>query len=363
MAITLYCGRPGSGKSYGVVENAILPAIQTGRLIYTNIPLNIDELKADYPGCEQRIIQFANLDVTGQYLMDIPGGAVIVIDECWRWWPSGMKSNEMPMADKEFFAEHRHKAGADQLTQEIVLVTQSPSQIAKCLKDLIEKTILTVKAENIGLEKKYQVKIYSACIPSIDKPGEPNQTGFGTYRPEIYKYYKSHTKSETGLPGIEIKADKRGSIWSHWYIRYIAPVVIVGGLWGIWYTYHFFTGDAFNKKPPEQAEAPIVTPAAQAKPQPAQQQQQAPKATVESTRFRVVGTTYRQGFLHVYIEDGKTQQLIAFAADRCKMGGLNGPECEMEGQIVTRYTGVHQPKGKGRQALMDVVPDVTSEGG
>jgi zona occludens toxin len=35
-------GRPGSGKSYEAVVTHILPALQQGRKIVTNIPLNIE---------------------------------------------------------------------------------------------------------------------------------------------------------------------------------------------------------------------------------------------------------------------------------------------------------------------------------
>ncbi|MFN1568607.1 zonular occludens toxin domain-containing protein, partial [Vibrio harveyi] len=43
MAISLLKGKPRSGKSYEAVRYHILPAIQEGRKVVTNIPLNIDE--------------------------------------------------------------------------------------------------------------------------------------------------------------------------------------------------------------------------------------------------------------------------------------------------------------------------------
>lgn len=360
MAITLYCGRPGSGKSYGVVENVILPALQKQRLIYTNIPLMLEAIKQDYPEAASHINQFKNDAVNGEFLMAIPGGALIIIDECWRYWPSGMKSNEMPMLDKEFFAEHRHKAGQDNLTQEIVLVTQSPSQIAKCVKDLIDQTVMTVKADKVGLANKYQVKIFSACIPSIDKPGEPNVTGMGTYKPEIYKYYKSHTKSETGLAGIEIKADKRGTIWEHWYIRYVAPIVFIAAIWGCWYTYQFFTGQAFDKEAPQVTVIdPVNSQAPQAKPEIPNPQpvKQIPKP--ESKRFRVSGVVYHDGMQIVHLSDPQGQVMLVDAKN-C-IFDLNGAQCEVNGEIVNRNTGVRpeKPTERKRETLTDVMPEVS----
>lgn len=354
MAITLYCGRPGSGKSYGVVENVMVPAFQKGRLVYTNIPLHLDAIEQDYPGAGDRIKQFQNNEVNGDFLMSIPGGALIVIDECWRYWPSGMKSNEMPLQDKEFFAEHRHKAGQDNLTQEIVLLTQSVSQLAKCVKDLIDQTILTVKADKVGMANKYQVQIFSACIPSMDRPGEPNQKGFGTYKAEVYKYYKSHTKSETGLAGIEIKADKRGSIWSHWYIRYVAPIVLIAALWGSWFTFNFFSGGTLE---PQTVEVQPVQPVPTVATAPAERPPPPPRQKPESKRFRVTGVVYHHGIQVVYVTDadGETR---AIEAKNCEFG-LNGAECQINGEIVTKYTGKRPEKEKpNRQDLTEVVPTV-----
>lgn len=37
MAISAYVGVPGSGKSYEVVKSVILPAIETGRRVVSNV--------------------------------------------------------------------------------------------------------------------------------------------------------------------------------------------------------------------------------------------------------------------------------------------------------------------------------------
>ena len=43
MSISAYTGLPGHGKSYGVVDNVIRPALEKKREIFTNIPMNSDE--------------------------------------------------------------------------------------------------------------------------------------------------------------------------------------------------------------------------------------------------------------------------------------------------------------------------------
>lgn len=360
MAIQLFCGRPGSGKSYGVLENVILPAIQKKRPISTNIPLNLEVIEADYPGATSLITQFLNAEVNGQFLMSIPGGTIVIIDECWRFWPGGLKANELPQVDKEFFAEHRHKVGEGGLTQEIVLLTQTPAQIAKVIRDLIDSTALSIKNTGAGSEKTFTLQLFSGCIPSIDKPGEPNVSGLGRYKPEIYKYYKSHTKTETGLPGMEIRADKRGSVWSHWYIKYVAPVVFVAAVFGAIHTYKFFSGQLtkkpVNKDPiPEQTlQQTIPTPPA---PTPPASQ---PTPTInQSQRYRISALIDVNGVRTIYVDDSQTGKLIKISTENCKYT-LNGAECIHQGEIVSNQTGQRPPKedDKHRQHLTDVVPVV-----
>lgn len=363
MAIQFFCGRPGSGKSYGVVENVILPAVKAGRKIYTNIPLNEDLIESDYPGFKERFFPFTNDYVNGENLMKMSGGAIIIIDECWRFWPAGIKVTDIPQQEKEFFAEHRHKSGDDSLTQEIVLVSQSPSQIARYIKDLIDQTVLTTKADKVGLKNQYQVKIYSACIPSIDKPGEPNTTGMGTYKPEIYKYYKSHTKSENGLPGIEIKADKRGGIWSHWYIRYVAPVVLVGSVWGAVYMYKFFTGEAFGKNKTASVESKTI-PQSVNQPIPAAKAGVATNSTpqsvgpIDSPTRRISAVIEIDGRRVIYVEHSEKRHLMKVGMEMCKIT-LNGLQCQIDNEIITAYTGQQQDKVREPQTLTQaIVPKV-----
>ena len=48
MAVNLLLGSPGSGKSYEAVAFHVLPSLQAGRKVITNLPLNVDEfLKFD----------------------------------------------------------------------------------------------------------------------------------------------------------------------------------------------------------------------------------------------------------------------------------------------------------------------------
>jgi zona occludens toxin len=343
MAIQLYCGRPGSGKSYGVLENVILPALKINRMVYTNIPLHLEAVEQDFPESVKNIIQFNNDDVTGEWLLTIPGGAIIIIDECWRYWPGGLKANEIDVKVKEFFAEHRHKSGVDNLTQEIVLLTQTPSQIAKVIRDLVDQSVLTVKNSAAGSNKTFNVAVYPGCLTTIESPKDPLVTGLGRYKPEVYKYYKSHTKSETGLPGVEIRADKRGNIWSHWYIRYVAPIVLISALFGAYYLVQFFRG----KNSDSLQAAPVQTQPLQISkyqsipvnqvitPNNANIQ---PVVPTESLTQRITGVVVIEGRQIIYVKHSEKKHLIKVGMESCKQT-LNGILCQLGNEIVTAYTG------------------------
>jgi zona occludens toxin len=107
MSIVAYTGLPGSGKSYGVVEHVIVPALVEGRAVYTNIPLNELEIfkYLQTKGMNRINIHPFSIDDAKEkegYMAGIPGGAVIVIDEIWRLWPSGMKANGAKEDHKSF---------------------------------------------------------------------------------------------------------------------------------------------------------------------------------------------------------------------------------------------------------------------
>ncbi|MCT7417836.1 zonular occludens toxin domain-containing protein [Pseudomonas aeruginosa] len=79
MAIDAYVGKPGHGKSYGVVEHVIIPSLKQDRHVVTNIPLEVDMLLMDFGGTIEQLPEdwFERED-----LADFaPPGSVLVLDE------------------------------------------------------------------------------------------------------------------------------------------------------------------------------------------------------------------------------------------------------------------------------------------
>lgn len=213
MSISAYVGLPGHGKSYGVVENVIIPALKQGRRVFTNIPFYEDLFIKDFG--------LAPVPFTTKEVQDNPdwftqvfiAGSVLVFDEIWRLWPAGLKANNFLEKHKEFLAEHRHFVGDDGFSTEIYLVTQDLSQVANFPRSLVETTYRMVKRISVGFDKRFRVDIYEGAVTGAKPPASKRvrELHGGKFTEKIYKYYKSHTKSQTGLAGNETRIDQRNN--------------------------------------------------------------------------------------------------------------------------------------------------------
>lgn len=257
MAITVYSGRPGGGKSYGVVENVILPSLKLGRTIVTNMPLEMPAIYQAFPDAE--VILFDNAELQ-RGLLDLDTradlrGAVFVIDECWKFWPNGQRVTDLPAHQRAFFSEHRHYVGSSGLTTEIVLVCQSLAQITPAIRELVDSTYIVSKLDKLAQAGKYRVDIYSGP-QQLTRPDfhQLVRKAFGHYRADVYKFYKSHTRNDSGFDaGLESPADKRGNIWSSPFWRYFVPACALIGAFGVWGVLSWLDGSRFRD-----AENPVV---------------------------------------------------------------------------------------------------------
>lgn len=262
MAIEAYVGLPGHGKSYGVVEHVIIPSIKEGRHVVTNIPLQCDDLIADFGAPGAQITQLPEdwfeRDDMGDF---IPPGSVAVLDELWRRWPAGLKANNALLADKSLLAEHRHRVDDKGRSMRIVLVTQDLSQVASWVRILVEQTYKMTKLTAIGSTKKFRVDIYLGAPTgqNIPKSRLIRQT-FGQYRKEIYRYYSSATQSATGNVGDESKADKRGTIWRSPLIIFSIVGPLTLGPLLVWWLYGYFMS-GFGMVEKVKVDQPEVVPA------------------------------------------------------------------------------------------------------
>lgn len=236
MAITAYTGLPGSGKSYSVVENVILPSLRKSIRIFTNIPLS-PLVEEEFPG---QVTTFENDDIKNNpewFQSVFSPGATLVIDECWRLWPSGLRANNMIDGHKSFLAEHRHMVGPDGNSTNIILVTQDLGQLANYPRSLVETTYRTVKLVAIGMDNRFRVDVYQGAVTGNQPPEKQRlrQIQAQAYKTEIYKYYKSHTMSDTDQHGQETRIDDRTNILKSPFFIYGLPGLAIVVLIVIYY--------------------------------------------------------------------------------------------------------------------------------
>lgn len=284
MAIDAYTGMPGHGKTYGVVEHVIIPSLKQGRHVVTNIPLEVDALLAEFGGTIAQLPAdwFERRDLSEL----APNGCVLVLDELWRRWPKGQKTNAAALEDKALLAEHRHRVDEKGQSMRVVLVTQDLEQIATWVTLLVETTYRIVKKS----KKYYRVDIYRGAAKGQRPPKTAllRQTA-GTFKPTVWCYYKSATQSATGDVGDESKADGRASLLRSWGLWGLIGIVTVCGVFGVMGVRSFFSTPVVPK-PPEPA--PVATP----EPQPAPSRtSRAATAVYSKPEGPVMSMTWRVG--------------------------------------------------------------------
>lgn len=232
MALNGYFGRPGSGKSYSVVEYVIIPALQKGRHVVTNIPLEDELLVQVYGG---RITQLPLDALEHPDLAELlPHGCVAVLDEVWRRWPSGQKVSAAPGADLQLLKEHRHRVDDQGNAMQVVLVTQDPADLAAWVRKLIAHSFHMKKLDSIGAAKRFSIQVFEGCHTGTPPKRFQVREAIGTYRPEVYQFYRSATQSKSSdlNVGDERAMDKRANVWtsgSMIAILAFVPLALVGG--------------------------------------------------------------------------------------------------------------------------------------
>lgn len=267
--ISAYVGLPGSGKTYTVVENCIIPALRAGRTVVTNVALRVPELLA-YCGAgavetfdATELVEIQN----GQRVYNearwqelARPGVVLVIDEAWRLWPAGMQAKQFPASHATTFAEHRHMVGEDGASMEIAIVTQDLGQIAAYARQLIDTTYRTTKLDKLGMSRRYRVDVFQGGLPSSKLTARKRlRESYGTYRPEIFQLYVSHTKSATGSAGEEASVDSRRNVLLQGRFAIMLPIALVAVGASVWALQQFFGGEP-SEAVPERAERASAPP-------------------------------------------------------------------------------------------------------
>lgn len=260
MAGELIKGVPGSGKSYEAVIHHIYPALQMGRFVVTNLPLNIDKFRlldeyytftyddgrtvktniADLiiivePTPANNNIPFSVVDDFRQYehLINPEGhGVYYCVDECHKALPaqsmtSRAEANVRRLHELDkWFSEHRH-LGAD-----FMLITQHP---AKCYQPVITLVQVVYSVRKLSTISKFLTARYSLVVYDGYPEGEKiGGVRIRPYKKEYFALYNSHTKSTAlGRKVVELNNFDRPRIWhsfSFWVLL-VMGLFAIGGLY------------------------------------------------------------------------------------------------------------------------------------
>mgnify|MGYP001419408800 CR=1 FL=1 len=252
-SVNLLRGRPGAGKGYEGVAFHIIPAIQAGRKVITNMQLNVDhfctvfgEHVRDLLECRPDRVQIEGVPgkkvVLAKYrwqFSDVSDydsdwrhpetgqGPLYVIDECHKALRKGDELREV----EEWFAEVRHTGS------NVLLMTQGTRKVNPNIMDLVQLTFLCSKVP--GDESSYYRKVIDGLR------GQAINTATRKYESWVYPFYKSHTKTDVAV--TEALTNDVKSLSSHWVIRG-AKLFMVGGV--LWFAYLILDFMYFDDPPP-----------------------------------------------------------------------------------------------------------------
>ncbi|PCJ23730.1 MAG: hypothetical protein COA94_08040 [Rickettsiales bacterium] len=201
MAINIILGTTGDGKSYTAVDKWIIPTItKQKRKVITNIPLHIDELKKSFPdinfdelleirqgtnGEAYDAFQTADDFQDENWVNDKGQKPLIVVDEAHFCLGNDRPARELkPIED--FFALHR------QMGYDILLLTQTTQKFSRRTLGLVKHFYHCSKLSVVGQSNRYALRIRQ----DGSKKSSIIQEEIRKYDPEIYKFYKSHAKSD-----------------------------------------------------------------------------------------------------------------------------------------------------------------------
>lgn len=410
-------GIPGSGKSYEAVAYHVLPALQAGRKVITNLPLNIDALAAIDPSyrdlvevrsrptpqlgdwnaaniAEQEafqlwtdkepISQSENVFTFGtvwDYYSEWRGsknqGPLYVIDECHVALPK----LGTPESVVQWFKLHRH------YNADVLLMTQSFRDINQPIAQLIATLIKCRKADILGRKDSYIRKVHAGYRGAVI------QTDEREYKSQYFGLYRSNTQSsgsaESGVTDVNPMIVKFNRFKKFWLLLSVLLVV-----WAFWPDgEHDVWGRKVVPSPPVKprvlgpapgaVETPVVaSPApAPAEPKPAEPQQataapaEAPPQTKEplfGKQLHVAGhLSKKEKSITLFIVSDGTRRMFEVTSEDLESAGYSVKR--MANCMVTvKFEGVVRPVtcdapylntgGQDRPLVVDAATGSRSDG-
>lgn len=343
MAITMYAGPPGAGKSHALVAELMVPAVMLGRRVVTNVDGVDPEKVRDY--CAAKIEkEGGSIDDLGDVVLfdgkratqpgffpteSIPdtetivkGGDLLIFDEWRLYWERrgkirGKGEQEENRELEPFLRWHRHLTNAEGVATDVAIASQLPTDVHQDLKGLISKLYKFRKLDMLGTPTHYVYRVYDG---HSDARGNPFVNGREKYRKDVFPLYASYSG---GKGAAELRTDRRSSIWSKKLIAMIVGGVVLF-VAGIWYMVNWFTAPAAAVEARQLGNLDPNTPGRKVTP------------VAPSVPWRIVGQLVGDDGIRVVVvsESGAMRVLtpdnFTFDGDRPVSGTVDGQRAEAE---------------------------------
>jgi len=318
--------------------------LQEGRRIVTNLPLQMDVIQRDFP-----VADITFIDDLKTYDWDTVGhGVVLILDECWRLWPQGLKSSAIPHAQLALLKEHGHRSDDTGRSMDIVLITQDMADLCTTVRSLIETTFITAKHLDLGREDSFiRYTCRGACSLGKDNTPPKNQlisSENGKYNAKVYQYYRTHMHSQGDAAPNE-KRIAGSSFFNSWISKAVCTVIalcIIAMIWSFQASKEKFnkmTGTPGRTVPTttttSTTSAKASNPSGQVK---ADSPPSPPPKPSYSSDWRIAGKLVgmdRPGMVVLMSLSGATRLI---STDKCKREDFED-FCSVDGEIVTRFSG------------------------
>lgn len=333
MAIKLYTGRMGSGKTYEVVTEVVLNGLRRGRRVVSNIAgLNYDEMRRVLEAegiAPEKIGQLVSIDHSqvlepsfwrsdgkeGGFLSPssppvdsfIQPGDLVALDEIWRFWDGFARADgdgkKRPAQVMNFFRMHRHFIHAETgVACDVALITQDVLDLSRSVRSVVEETYYMEKLTAVGMSSRYRVDIFQGG----KKSRKPLRSMQRSYNKDLFCLYSSHSqKKDGGAEAVEENIDKRGNLLSGVLFKVILPLALLVGGFGVWVVWGFLHPN--GKEAPKGKEIAQVTKQESGEKVAAPAQDARPEVSDE---YRVLGWYSAGGVFRVVLSDGKNTRFI-----------------------------------------------------
>lgn len=208
-------GKTRSGKSYEAARYHILEAVKSGRMVVTNLSINIDFMCSLLGESSRELIVVVEQDFSNfsgkatDYNFSQPEhftkyewrdannkGPLFVIDEA-----HFVFSTECTKEILKYLAMHGHYG------HDILMLTQDSSQLHRTIRKMINISIRTIKLSIVGDDKSYKRKVYSG-VSTRNSDFFSEETRH--YDSQYFNLYKSHTLSSDSVKEEKINDIKGG---------------------------------------------------------------------------------------------------------------------------------------------------------